>query len=316
MEVDELPGIGKVTKQKLNDVGIYDTRQILTASPSDLSELTGMDLNSVRALVLKSRKKLEESNEIPSMFRTAQAMVDSNTDNLEFITTGTECMDQILGGGIETGAVTEFFGKDGAGKTQMCYTMAVRVQLPIDKGGLGAKAFWLDTEGTFKPNRILDVAEPYDLENVLENIIISHAHNSADQQIIIEQLERKIEEENVKLIIIDSAVGLFRNEYIGRANLSNRQGRITKFMSNVSKLAQNHNVAIIITNQVMVNPGMMFGDPVLPIGGTALGHTSTYRIYLQKRGKKHYAVMVKSHRHPDMEMRFDLGKTGIMDPEE
>ncbi len=316
MELTELPGVGAVTEKKLNDVGIYDIKQILTSSPSDLMDLTGMDAESVRALVKKSRDKLIESNEIPQVFRTAKEIDDNMRDNVEFITTGTTCFDTLLDGGVETQAITEVYGQFGSGKTQFCYTMAVRVQLPKDKGGLEGKCFWLDTEKTFHPSRIKDMAEGLGVDDALENIIVAHAHNSAEQQLILEECERKIKEENIRLIVIDSATGLFRNEYIGRGNLSNRQGKITKFIGLASKIAQNNNVAVIVTNQVMLNPGMLFGDPTIPIGGMALGHTSTYRIYFQKKGKKHYAVMVDSPRHPDMDQMFELTKQGIADPVE
>ena len=313
MDVTELPGVGKVTKEKLNDVGIYDTKQILTHSPSDIAGLTGMDLDSVRTLIKKSRIKLMESNEIPEMFSTAKKISERKR---EFISTNTECFDELLDGGIETCKITEVYGKDGSGKTQFCFTMACRVQLSHELGGLDGKCLWIDTEDTFNPDRIKEIAEQYDIEDVLDNIIVAHAYNSTDQQIILEESERLIDEEGIKLIIIDSAVGLFRNEYIGRANLSNRQGKITKFISLASKIAQNNNVAVIVTNQVSINPGLLFGDPTLPIGGMALGHTVTYRVYFQKKGKKHYAVMVKSHRHPDMEKLFELTKEGIKDPVE
>ena len=316
MEVDELPGVGKVTKAKLNDVGIYDIKQVLTHSPSDMVELTGMDFDTVRNLIKKSRTVLMESDKIPKMFRSAAEIKKSEGDKADFINTGTECFDTLLDGGIETHAVTEVYGKDGAGKTQFCLTMACRVQLSKELGGLEGKCLWIDTENTFKPDRITQIAEPLGIEDVLENIIVSHAYNSTDQQIILEECEHIIEEENIKLIVIDSAVGLFRNEYIGRGNLSNRQGKITKFMSLVSKIAQNNDVAVIVTNQIMVNPGLLFGDPTLPIGGTALGHTVTYRVYFQRKGKKHYAVMVKSHRHPEMEMLFELTTAGVSDPVE
>ena len=315
MALTDLPGVGAVTEKKLNDVGIEDIKQILTASPSDLMELTGMDAASVRTLIVKSRKSLMESNEIPKMFRSASE-IEEEGNHIEFLKTGTECFDKLLDGGIETQAITELYGEDGAGKTQFCLTMAVRTQLPKEEGGLGGKCLWLDTENTFKTNRIKEIAESLEIEDALDNIIVTHAYNSADQQIILEHAEKIIKEDNIKLIVIDSAVGLFRNEYIGRGNLSNRQGKITKFISLASKIAQNNDVAVIVTNQVMKDPGLMFGDPTKPIGGMALGHTVTYRVYFAKKGKKHYAIMKKSHRHPDMEQLFELDSAGVIDPVE
>ena len=316
MDLKEIPGVGDVAKKKLNEAGIDDVMQVLTSSPSELSELTGIKFDSIRTLVAKARKVLMDSNEIPKAFRTASEIKENNRDNVGVISTGTKCFDAIFDGGLETQAVTEVFGKDGSGKTQFCHTMAVRVQLPKERGGLGGKCLWIDTEKTFHPNRIKDISEGMELENVLDNIIVAHAHTSVEQQLLLEEAERVIQKENIKLLIVDSAIGLFRNEYLGMGFLGRRQQKITKLIALMSKIALNNNICVLITNQVMVDPNLMFGDPTIPVGGSALGHTVTYRVYLQKRGKKHYVKMIKSSHHPDMEQMFELSAKGIIDPVE
>ena len=155
-----------------------------------------------------------------------------------------------------------------------------------------------------------------DPEKVLDNIIVARAYNSAHQTLILEEAGPVIEENNVKLIVADSAVGLFRSEYLGRGTLSVRQQKLNHFVHLLSRIAETYNCAAIATNQVMASPDVFFGDPTRPIGGNVVAHTSTYRIYFKKSGKKRIARMVDSPHHPEEEVIFALGEAGVMDPEE
>ena len=177
---------------------------------------------------------------------------------------------------------------------------------------------YIDTENTFRPERIVQIAQAHEMdpEKVLDNIIVARAYNSAHQTLILEEAGTIIEENNVKLIVADSAVGLFRSEYLGRGTLSVRQQKLNHFVHLLVRIAETYDCAAIATNQVMASPDVFFGDPTRPIGGNVVAHTSTYRIYFKKSGKKRIARMVDSPHHPEEEVIFALGEAGIIDPEE
>jgi DNA repair protein RadA len=196
--------------------------------------------------------------------------------------------------------------------------MSVMVQKSKEEGGLEGGVLYIDTENTFRPERIVQIAQAHDMdpEKVLDNIIVARAYNSAHQVLILEEAGTIIEEHNVKLIVADSAVGLFRAEYLGRGTLSVRQQKLNHFVHLLVRIAETYDCAAIATNQVMASPDVFFGDPTRPIGGNVVAHTSTYRIYFKKSGKKRIARMVDSPHHPEEEVIFALGEAGIIDPEE
>jgi len=226
----------------------------------------------------------------------------------------------LLGGkGVGSRSITEAFGAYGSGKTQLGLTLAVNVQLPLDKGGANGKCVFIDTEGTFRPKRIREIAEAIGAnpEKVLKNIFVARAFNSDHQILLIEKISEMVKAgEPIKLLIVDSLTAHFRAEFAGRGQLADRQQRLNKYMHNLMKIAEQHNLAVYVTNQVMSNPAQMFGDPTVAIGGNIVGHASTYRIYL-RRGKKdsRVAKLIDSPDLPDNETVFFLTTAGIKDGE-
>jgi len=196
--------------------------------------------------------------------------------------------------------------------------MCVTVQKPKEEGGLDGGVLYIDTENTFRPERIVSIAKANDMdpEKVLDNIIVARAYNSSHQILILEEAGKIIEENNIKLIVVDSAVGLFRAEYLGRGTLAVRQQKLNHFVHLLVRIAEIYNCAAIATNQVMASPDVFFGDPTRPVGGNVVAHTSTYRIYFKKSGKKRIARMVDSPHHPEMDVIFALGEAGVIDPDE
>jgi DNA repair protein RadA len=222
-----------------------------------------------------------------------------------------------MGGGFETGAITEAYGQYGAGKSQIAHTLAVRCQLPVEKGGADGMAVFIDTESTFRPERIVQMAKAIGLEpeQALKNIKVARAYNSDHQMLLAEKIEELIKSgNNIKLVIVDSLTAHFRAEFIGRGTLADRQQRINKHMHALMKLADRYNVAIYVTNQVMAKPDMFFGDPTEAIGGHIVAHNSTYRLYL-RRGKKgtRVAKMVDSPNMPESEAVFMVDEDGVKD---
>ena len=237
------------------------------------------------------------------------------------LTSGSQSLDDLLGGGLETRAITEFYGEFGSGKTQVAHQLAVNVQLPVEKGGLNGSTVIIDTENTFRPERIKDMAEGagLDYEDALKNIHVARAYNSNHQILLVDKAEKLAEElketeKPVRLVIIDSATAHFRSEYVGRGTLADRQQKINKHLHDALRFGDLNNAVVMITNQVQVRPDAFFGDPTRPIGGHVLGHTVTFRLYLRKsKGEKRIARLVDSPNLPEAEAVFTVLSAGIRD---
>jgi DNA repair protein RadA len=317
LRLDSLEGVGPVTTRKLTDAGIHNITDLIVRGPVEVAEITGMDKETAEKIVNKARQHLVEEGLIAKDFVSATEIYKRRQD-IGRISTGTNCLDLLFDGGVETQALTEVYGEFGSGKTQFCHTMCVNVQKPKEQGGLEGGVLYIDTENTFRPERIVTIAKSFGMEpeKVLDNIIVARAYNSAHQILILEEAGPIIEENKIKLIVADSAAGLFRAEYLGRGTLSERQQRLNKFVHLLVRTAEAYNCAAIATNQVMASPDVFFGDPTRPIGGNVVAHTSTYRVYFKKSGKKRIARMVDSPHHPEQEVIFALTEAGVSDPDE
>ena len=316
LRLDSLAGVGPVTTRKLNDAGVHSIMDLIVRGPVEVAELTGMDIDTAAKLVEKAREGLVEGGLIAKDFVSASELYKKRQE-IGKITTGTECLDTLFEGGGETQALTEVYGEFGCGKTQFCHSMCVQVQKPKDEGGLEGGVLYIDSENTFRPERIVTIANAngMDPERVLDNIVVARAYNSSHQMLILEEASSMIKENNIKLIVSDSAVGLFRSEYLGRGTLATRQQKLNRYVHLLVRLAETYNCAALATNQVMSSPDQFFGDPTKPIGGNVVAHTSTYRIYFKKSGKKRIARMVDSPHHPEQEVIFALSEVGVSDPE-
>ena len=317
LRLESLEGVGPVTSKKLSDAGVHNILDLVVRGPVDVSEITGMDLETAIKLVTKARHQLIEEGRLEKEFVTATEIYKRRQD-IGKISSGTSALDTLFDGGVETQAVTEVYGEFGSGKTQFCHTMCVNVQKTKEEGGLDGGVLYIDTENTFRPERIVSIAKARGIEpeKALDRIIVAKAYNSSHQEIILQEAGPIIEENKIKLIVVDSAVGLFRAEFLGRGTLSVRQQRLNKFMHLLTRTAETYNIAVIATNQVQSSPDTFFGDPTRPIGGNVVGHSSTYRVYFKKSGKKRIARMVDSPHHPEQEVIFTVTEAGVADPEE
>ena len=311
--LSDIPGIGPAAIAKLEAAGVYDLMGVATLTPPGLSELSGLGESVARKAIQAARNMLD-------LGFMSGVEFDKKRADINYITTGSKNLDNLLGGrGVEGKAITEVFGAFGSGKTQLALSLAVGVQLPKDKGGADGKAVYIDTEGTFRPDRIRQFAEGIgaDPEKVLKNVFVARAFNSDHQILLIEKVSQMIKDgEPIKLVIIDSLTAHFRAEYSGRGQLADRQQRLNRYLHDLIKLAEQRNLAVLVTNQVMANPAQMFGDPTSPIGGNIVGHASTYRIYL-RRGKKdsRVAKLIDSPNLPDAETVFMVETHGLKDVE-
>jgi DNA repair protein RadA len=258
MEVTNLPGVGPATKTKLNDAGIYSILDLATAGPADIAEAIDVDITKAVDLNNKARLKLVEMGRLEADFISASDLL-TKRKNISRLSTGSKNLDELLGGGIETWAMTEFYGEFGSGKTQICHTLCCMVQQPLDQGGLDGGAVYIDTEGTFRPERLSQIAEArgYEPEQVLSKVMVARAYNSAHQELIVKDLGRIIEKNNIKLAIVDSAVAHYRAEFLGRGTLAERQQRLNRFMHQLLRTAEIYNIAVILTNQVQAAPDLL-----------------------------------------------------------
>jgi DNA repair protein RadA len=310
-KLTDLPGIGPAVSSKLEAAGIYDLMSLAVMTPTDLSMAAGVSAAIARKAIQAARKMLD----LGFVEGTEYA---KSRESINHITTGSKNLDNLLGGrGIESKAITEVFGAYGSGKTQIGLTIAVNVQLPLDRGGVNGKAVFIDTEGTFRPSRIKQIAEKIGAnpEKVLKNIFVARAFNSDHQVLLLDKISEMIKnKEPIKLLIIDSLTAHFRAEYSGRGQLADRQQRLNRYIHQLMKLAETYNLAVYVTNQVMANPAQLFGDPTTAIGGHIVGHASTYRIYL-RRGKagSRVAKMIDSPNLPENETVFNVTDAGVVD---
>lgn len=317
LELDSLEGVGPARKQKLIDAGIHTIMDLAVRGPSEVADTVGLDLAAAIELCNKARNRLVEMGRLEKDFVSASEIY-KRRQNLEKISTGTKNLDELLMGGIETQALTEFYGEYGSGKTQLCHTLCIIVQLPKELGGLDGGAIYIDTENTFRPERIAGIAKARDLDPdpLLERIIVAKAYNSPHQELIVKELGRVLDQNNIKLVVVDSAVAHYRAEFLGRGTLAERQQRLNRFMHLLLRYSETRNVAVVITNQVQSIPDQFFGDPTRATGGHIVAHTSTYRIYLRRAGKNRIAKMVDSPYHMERELPFILNEKGVDDPAE
>jgi DNA repair protein RadA len=315
LELDTLDEIGPATKIHLIDAGIDSLKDLIIRGPHDVAEVTGMTMEKSTDLCNKARIKLEEVEIIERTFIPATELYNKRK-NIERISTGSKCFDELLGGGFEVNAITEIYGEFGSGKTQICHTSAVMVQQKITDGGLEGGVIYVDTENTFRPERIVSISKARNIDHVsvLENIVVAKAFNSAHQELIIHEVGKIIENNNIKLLVLDSAISHYRAEYLGRAMLSERQQKINRLMHILIRISETYKIAVLLTNQIQSVPDTLFGDPFRATGGNIIAHSSTYRIYLKKAGKNRIARIVDSPYHPEIEALFSLGEEGVTDP--
>ena len=310
-ELTDLPGIGPAVSSKLEAAGIYDLMTLAVMTSAGLSDAAGVSPAVARKAIQAARKMLD----LGFVDGTEYA---KRRESIHHITTGSKNFDQLLGGrGVESRAITEAFGAYGSGKTQMGLTLAINVQMPLDKGGANGKCAFIDTEGTFRPARIKQIAEHLGAnpEKVLKNILVSRAFNSDHQILLLDKIGEMIKAgEPIRLLVIDSLTAHFRAEYSGRGQLADRQQKLNRYIHHLMKLAETYNLAVYVTNQVMANPAQLFGDPTTAIGGHIVGHASTYRLYL-RRGKKdsRVAKLIDSPNLPENEIIFFLTEAGVVD---
>ncbi|MAG45844.1 MAG: DNA repair and recombination protein RadA [Nanoarchaeota archaeon] len=308
--IEKLPGVGAATAEKLIAAGFDSFISIAVSSPGEMVNVAGVTETTARKIIASARDSLEMG------FETGEELLKKRDETIK-ITTGSKALDGILGGGVETGAITEMYGAYGSGKTSIAHQLSVTVQLPFDQGGAEGIAVWVDSEGTIRPEYLADLAKAkkLDPQEALKNFRGVRSFNSDHQMLLTENIGDLIKQGlPIRLIIMDSLMGHFRSDFSGRGQLADRQQKLNRHLHTLLKLAQTHKLAVYVTNQVMSKPDTFFGDPTEAIGGHVLAHASTYRVYL-RRGKKgtRVAKLVDAPAMPDAEALFVVTSEGIKD---
>jgi len=303
----------------LKSAGTESIFDLAVSIPLDLLEYCpGYDERVALDLVMRARKALTDSGALAKEFSTAEDLLERRK-NLVKCTTGSSRFDSFLKGGIETQAMTEIAGEYGSSKTQLCYTLCVTANLPLDKGGFNGSVMFIDTENTFRPERIHQIAENRGIDapdEILHKIYVCKVFNAGHLELVIQNLGKSIQEYNAKLIIVDSIISLHRAEFIGRETLAIRQQHLNIMLRKLIKYAEVYNIAVVITNQVQAQPDNFFsggGDFVRATGGNIMGHASTYRILLKKAGRDRIAIMLDSPYHAYDQTKFSISEKGVHD---
>ncbi|RLF38733.1 MAG: DNA repair and recombination protein RadA [Thermoplasmata archaeon] len=309
-ELEDLPGVGPTIAKKLYEAGYDELMKIAVASPGELVEAADVGEGVAAKIIQAAREKADVGG-----FETGDSLLEKLKER-RHLTTGSKSFDELIGGGFETQAITELFGAFGSGKTQVAHQLCVNVQMPEEEGGLEGEAVFIDTENTFRPERIVQMAEGIgtDPKEVLKISHVANAFNSNHQMMLVEKAMEIAKERNVRLLVVDSLTGHFRAEYVGRGTLADRQQKLNRHMHELLRFSRLQNAVICVTNQVAARPDVFFGDPTQPIGGHIVGHTAMFRIYLRRsKGGKRIARLIDSPHLPEGEAIFIVKEEGIRD---
>jgi DNA repair protein RadA len=337
VDLEELPGVGPATADKLRDAGYTSFQGIAVAASGELSNQADVGESTATDIVQAAR----EQADIGGFESGAQVLERRN--EIGKLSWQIDDVDDMLGGGVETQSITEVYGEFGTGKSQVTHQLSVNVQLPKEYGGLRGSAIFIDSEDTFRPERIDDMVRGLDdeliqatmddrdiegtpddddamdelMEDVLEKIHVAKAFNSNHQMLLAEKAQELAEEHEdddwpVRLLNVDSLTAHFRAEYVGRGELAERQQKLNKHLHDLDRVGNLYNCAVLVTNQVASNPDSFFGDPTQPIGGNILGHKSTFRMYLRKsKNDKRIVRLVDAPNLADAESVMRVTDNGI-----
>ncbi len=286
--------------------------ELSLATPKELSQVLGVSL-------ARSEKILSAVREHLAITPISAAELLKKDLNTPTITTFSQNLDEIFDGGIPVGSMVEFSGSFGTGKTQLSLQLCLTVQFPEELGGIGKNAYFIDAEGTFSAKRLLEMASAPDLpvdggKSLLNNVYRTRALNAEHLIDLVQNAGKMIKEKDIGILIVDSVASHFRAEFLGKETLPQRQQLLMKLANYLQRLAENFNVAVVVTNQILANPDAIIAGSTEPALGFAWGHRPTHRVFLRKaRGNMRVARIFDSPYLPDAEAMFYITSRGIRD---
>lgn len=310
-ELEAVPGVGPSIAKKLHAAFITTAELLAVQRPIELKERAGIPEGTAKKIIIKDQEQVGKYT-----FRSGLE-VEKEDLAKPLLRTGIEELDQKLMGGIEIGSIIEFYGKASGGKTQWCYHIAIRSQLSVEEGGLGGAVLWLDTEKAFKANIIRANAVRWgmDPDIVLDNIRTVELVNTAHFMNMFERIPHMCAQENVKLVVVDSLTGQYRQEYMGISNLGTRQQTINSMLNKMRRAASATDAIFLYTNQAISKPGMgMFAQLNAPMGGHILAHASDYRFMVSEAEAGRRRIVLKDNAGlPNFEVKMSIGWGGFYD---
>ena len=310
INMEDLPGVGPATAEKLREAGYVELMALAVESPKTLADVCDIGESTAIKIIAAAKKAADVGG-----FETGEAILERRK-NVSKLTSCSKAFDELMGGGFETQSIVEFFGEFGSGKTQICFQLAVNATLPEEQGGLDGEVIVIDTENTFRPERIVQMSRALEVDpmEVLQKMHVARAFNSHHQVLLVEKATELARERRIRLMVVDSLTAHFRAEYVGRGALAERQQSLNKHMHDLLRFSDINNAVIAVTNQVSAKPDAFFGDPTRPIGGHVVGHTATFRLYLRKsKGGKRIVRLIDSPNLPEAEAVITVSEDGIRD---
>ncbi|MFX1365888.1 MAG: DNA repair and recombination protein RadA [Promethearchaeota archaeon] len=310
-DLEQVKGINARQIKLLQENGISSAEALAMSPHSTVATIDGLGEKTAKKLIWNARNALGMTEFTPA------AKID---DNVEYITTGSAELNRILGGGFQTGKLTEVFGPFKSGKTALAHSISVTIQLPEKKGGLSGAVAYIDTENTFSKEKIKRIAKRFELNpnEVLSKIFHARIYSSDHQSQMIQRAETLCKTRGVRLIVIDSLMALLRSEYVGIGQLAPRQAVLNHMIHGLSRIAETYNCAVLLTNQVATKMmGMFSSDDA--IGGNIVAHGCHFRLMFKTKGfssnnsLKRRAVIVDAPDLPPEECEFFITSAGIAD---
>jgi DNA repair protein RadA len=336
-DLTEISGVGPSTAEKLRDIGYDRFEDLAVAGVGEITAESSIGESKAQKIVNAARDNADVGG-----FTTGDEALEARK-NIGNITSGHGGIDDILSGGFEEEAITELFGEHKTGKSQFTHQLCVNVQLPPEHGGTGKRAVFIDTEDSYRPERIVEMVRGLDDEvlqacmdrdgvdgtpddedalDELVEIFLSRIHNASArnsnmQMMLVEKAgeiaqEYRDTEFSVGLLVVDSIIGHFRSEFIGRGELAKRQQKLTQHMDDLTEFSSKYGASVVIANQVMANPDQFFGDPTKAAGGNVIEHRSTFRVKLrQGKGDKKVFMLEDAPNLPDGQTPYLVKTSGI-----
>ena len=296
-------GIPESKAKLLFEAGILSVDALAFLKPQEISRLLKIDVKDAIRI-------LEEARRASSLLlMNFPEFVTSS--RRQYFSTGCKALDKILGGGVPLGALLEIVGEAGSGRTQLAHQLCVTVQLPKERGGLQMKALYVDSEGAFRPERLISIAKRFDLipRQVLRNVLHVRVLSFAQQYSAIVRSHEFLRY-GLGLIVLDSLTSLLRSEYA--SDLAKRRWALSRLLHALRLMAK-EGPAIVLINDVLSDP---YTGELRPVGGSILEQMTDVCLFLHKmEGGFRIAELTHAPDLPRGKARFKISAEGIIDYE-
>ncbi|XP_032947784.1 DNA repair protein RAD51 homolog 3 isoform X1 [Rhinolophus ferrumequinum] len=303
--------LSPAVRVKLVSAGFQTAEEVLEVKPSELSKEVGISkeealetLQILRRECLTNKPRPAGTVESGKTCTALDLLEREHTQS--YIITFCSALDNILGGGVPLTKITEICGAPGVGKTQLCMQLAVDVQIPECFGGVEGEAVFIDTEGSFMVDRVVDLATA--CIQHLQLIAGTHLGEELLAQVYLLP-DFLSEHSKVRLVIVDGIAFPFRHDL---DDLPLRTRLLNGLAQQMISLANNHRLAVILTNQMTTkidkNQALL-----VPALGESWGHAATIRLIFHWDQKQRLATLYKSPSQKESTVLFQITPQGFRD---